>query len=105
MYEVLKTGEFDEWLKALDDQRAVARIVTRIERLGQGNPGDVKAVGEGVSEMRIQYGPGYRVYYKQTGKMIVLIQCGGTSRARTGTSSALKPSQRNYKGTENGEDI
>ncbi|CAN5304514.1 type II toxin-antitoxin system RelE/ParE family toxin [soil metagenome] len=77
MYEVLKTEEFDEWLKALDDQRAVARIVTRIERLGQGNPGDVRAVGEGVSEIRIQYGPGYRVYYKQTGKTIVLILCGG----------------------------
>jgi putative addiction module killer protein len=61
----------------LGDQRAVAKIVTRIERLGQGNPGDVKAVGEGVSEMRIQYGPGYRVYYKQTGKTIMLILCGG----------------------------
>jgi putative addiction module killer protein len=77
MYEVRKTAEFDEWLKALTEQRAVAKVVSRIERLGQGNPGDVKAVGEGVSEMRIQYGPGYRVYYKQTGKTIVLILCGG----------------------------
>lgn len=72
-----KTDEFDKWLKALGDQRAVARIASRIERLGLGNPGDVKAVGEGVSEMRIQYGPGYRVYYKQTGKRIMLLLCGG----------------------------
>lgn len=77
MYEVHKTDEFDKWLKALGDQRAVARIASRIERLGLGNPGDVKAVGEGVSEMRIQYGPGYRVYYKQTGKRIMLLLCGG----------------------------
>lgn len=77
MYEVHKTDEFDKWLKALGDQRAVARIASRIERLGLGNPGDVKAVGEGVSEMRIQYGPGYRVYYKQTGKRIMLLSCGG----------------------------
>lgn len=77
MYEVEKTAEFDEWLKALTDQRAVAKIVSRIERLGQGNPGDVKAVGEGISEMRVQYGPGYRVYYKQTGKTIMLMLCGG----------------------------
>lgn len=62
---------------SLGDQKAVAKIVSRIERLGLGNPGDVKPVGEGVSEMRLTYGPGYRVYYKQTGKTIMLILCGG----------------------------
>jgi putative addiction module killer protein len=72
MIEVRKT-----WLSALADHKAVAKIVTRIERLALGNPGDVKAVGGGVSEMRIAYGPGYRVYYKQTGKEIVLLLCGG----------------------------
>jgi putative addiction module killer protein len=77
MIGVQKTDEFDGWLSALTDQKAVAKIVTRIERLALGNPGDVKAVGEGVSEMRITYGPGYRVYYKQTGKEIVLLLCGG----------------------------
>ena len=55
----------------------VAKIVSRIERLALGNPGDVKPVGEGISEMRISYGPGYRVYFKQTGKEIVLLLCGG----------------------------
>ena len=77
MFEVQKTDEFDNWLSALADQRAVAKIVSRIERLGLGNAGDVKPVGKGVSEMRLTYGPGYRIYYKQTGRTIVLILCGG----------------------------
>jgi putative addiction module killer protein len=58
MNEIRKTDEFDRWLLALRDQRAVAKIASRIERLGRGNPGDVKPVGEGVSEMRIPHGPG-----------------------------------------------
>lgn len=77
MIEVWKTDEFDDCLLALNDHKAVAKIVARIERLALGNPGDVKPVGEGVSEMRIAYGPGYRVYYKQTEKEIVLLLCGG----------------------------
>jgi putative addiction module killer protein len=77
MYEVQKTDEFNSWLSALGDQKAVAKIASRIERLGLGNPGDVKPVGEDVSEMRLTYGPGYRVYYKQTGKKVILILCGG----------------------------
>ena len=77
MFEVFRSDEFDRWLSALADQRAVAKITSRIERLGMGNPGDVKPVGEGVSEMRLTYGPGYRVYYKQTGRKIVVILCGG----------------------------
>ena len=77
MFEVLKTDEFDRWLAALADQRAVAKITSRIERLGMGNPGDVRPIGEGVSEMRLTYGPGYRVYYKQTDRKIVVILYGG----------------------------
>jgi putative addiction module killer protein len=75
--EVQKTEEFDEWLSGLADQRAQAKIVSRVERLGFGNPGDVKAVGEGISEMRVSYGPGYRIYFKRTGKTVVLLLCGG----------------------------
>ena len=77
MFEVRKTDEFDRWLSALADQQAIAKIVSRIERLGLGNAGDVKPVGEGISEMRLPHGPGYRIYYKQTGKAIVVILCGG----------------------------
>jgi putative addiction module killer protein len=77
MFEVQKTEEFDGWLSGLADQKAQAKIASRIERLGLGNPGDVKPVGGGVSEMRVPHGPGYRVYYKQTGKTVVLLLCGG----------------------------
>ena len=65
MLEIRKTEVFSKWIDELHDIRARARILVRIERLASGNPGDVKAVGEGVSELRIDYGPGYRVYYKK----------------------------------------
>jgi len=65
MIEIRKTDSFARWLDGLHDIRARARILVRIERLASGNPGDVKSVGEGVSELRIDYGPGYRVYYKK----------------------------------------
>jgi putative addiction module killer protein len=77
MFEVQKTDEFDKWLSGLADQKALAKIASRIERLGLGNPGDVRPVGEGLSEMRVPHGSGYRVYFKQTGKTIVLLLCGG----------------------------
>jgi putative addiction module killer protein len=77
MLEVQKTEVFDEWLSRLADQRAKAKIASRIDRLGLGNPGDVKPVGDGISEMRVPYGPGYRVYFKQTGKAVILLLCGG----------------------------
>jgi putative addiction module killer protein len=77
MFEVQKTDEFDKWLSGLADQRAQAKIVSRVERRGLGNPGDVKPVGAGVSEMRVPYGPGYRIYFKQTDKTIILLLCGG----------------------------
>jgi putative addiction module killer protein len=68
MDEIHKTDAFVNWLDGLADIRARARIQVRIERLAEGNPGDVGPVGEGVSELRINYGPGYRVYYKQHGQ-------------------------------------
>lgn len=74
---VRKTEVFVEWLDGLRDARARARIQIRVDRLGLGNPGDVRPVGEGVSEMRIDYGPGYRVYYVQRGKVCVVLLCGG----------------------------
>jgi putative addiction module killer protein len=77
MFEVLKTEQFDQWLSGLADHRVQAKISFRIERLGLGNPGDVKPVGAGISEMRVPYGPGYRIYFKQTDKTIVLLLYGG----------------------------
>jgi len=77
MIEIRKTEFFNKWLDGLHDIRARARILVRIERLAAGNPGDVKPVGEGVSELRINYGPGYRVYYKQQGEKVVILLAGG----------------------------
>jgi putative addiction module killer protein len=74
---IRRTGEFDKWFNKLRDPEAKARILARIKRLAGGNPGDVKPAGEGVSEMRIDYGPGYRVYYHDTGKEIIILLCGG----------------------------
>ena len=80
--EIRKTPVFDRWLKGLGDSNAKIRIHKRIARLSTGNPGDVKPVGEGVSEMRIDYGPGYRVYYRNTGLEIILLLCGGDKRGQ-----------------------
>ena len=72
MIEIRKTDIFAKWIDNLSDLRARARILVRIERLSMGNPGNVKSVGKGVSELRIDYGPGYRVYYKKIGQKIVI---------------------------------
>lgn len=84
MFVVNKTETFDIWLNGLRDERAKASIAGRIERLEFGNFGDVSPVGEGVRELRVHTGPGYRVYFKQTGTTIVLLLCGGdkSSQAR-----------------------
>jgi putative addiction module killer protein len=73
---IRRTGEFDKWLTKLRDPEARVRINMRIKRLGEGNPGDHRFL-EDISELRIDYGPGYRVYYKDTGKEIIIILCGG----------------------------
>ena len=82
MIEVRQTEEFAGWLEALRDVNARARILNRMRRLAAGNPGDVKPVGSGVSEMRIDYGPGYRVYFVQRGKVLVILLCGGDKRTQ-----------------------
>ena len=83
MIEVRKTETFAKWIDSLRDIRARARILVRIERLAAGNPGDVKPVGEGVSELRIDYGPGYRVYYKKRGQMLIILLAGGDKRTQS----------------------
>lgn len=77
MIEIRKTPTFALWLDGLRDLLARARIQARIERLAAGNPGDVASVGEGVSELRIHYGPGYRVYYQQRGQESIILLAGG----------------------------
>jgi len=82
MVEIRKTELFTKWIDGLEDIRARARILVRIERLAAGNPGDAKPVGEGVSELRIDYGPGYRVYYTQRGRSAVILLAGGEKRTQ-----------------------
>jgi putative addiction module killer protein len=83
MIEIRKTENFAKWLDGLNDIRARARILVRIERLAAGNPGDVKPVGEGVSELRIDYGPSYRVYYKKQGRTVIILLAGGDKRTQS----------------------
>ena len=78
--EIRKTNVFAQWLDGLRDIQARARVQARIERLRAGNPGDAKPVGEGVSELRIDYGPGYRVYYKGFGRDLIILLAGGDKR-------------------------
>lgn len=68
---------FHDWLKKLRDQRAIEKILIQLDRLALGNTGDCKSLGEGLHELRIHYGPGYRVYFGNTGKYIILLLCGG----------------------------
>jgi putative addiction module killer protein len=84
MVEIVKSATFDRWLRKLKDRRAAARVLVRIDRLAAGNPGDVKPVGSGISELRIDYGPGYRVYYLQEGQRLIVlrqVQSGPRHRA------------------------
>jgi putative addiction module killer protein len=77
MYTIKQTSEFSEWLGSLRDKRGASRIVMRLERAAAGNLGDTKPVGEGVSEMRVDHGPGYRVYFIRRGDTVVVLFCGG----------------------------
>ena len=83
MVEVRQTAEFTNWLRRLKDPNAVARIVARIRRMERENPGDAKSVGKGVMEMRIDYGPGYRIYYTHQDTTIVVLLCAGDKRTQS----------------------
>ena len=82
MYEVRKTDTYAHWLDSLRDIHARARVLARIERMAAGNPGDVKPVGEGVSELRIDVGPGYRVYFTMHGRTAIILLAGGDKRTQ-----------------------
>ena len=82
MIEIRQTETYAKWFSSLRDRQVKARIDIRIRRLSLGNPGDVKAVGEGVSELRVDYGPGYRVYFVQHGQTVVILLAGGDKRTQ-----------------------
>jgi len=81
-WRLAESERFHDWLGSLADRRARARVVERLKRASNGNFGDVKPVGSGVSEMRVDYGPGYRVYFFRRGKELVILLCGGDKRTQ-----------------------
>lgn len=81
-FTVLQTAEFTDWLTGLRDRRAAARIVERLLRAEAGNLGDLKMLGDGVGEIRIDYGPGYRVYVLRRGPVVIVLLCGGDKRSQ-----------------------
>ena|ERR1700677_4112077 len=91
---------FEEWLNDLNDKIAVARILARLARVRQGNPGDCKPVGEGVSELRVDHGPGYRVYFGQKGRTLVVLLCGGDKRTQARDIRIAKQYWHEFKKSE-----
>lgn len=83
MYQLQSTDTFDQWLRTLADLKARARILARLESARLGNLGDVKSVGDGVREMRVHVGPGYRVYFAQRGRVVLLLLCGGSKSSQS----------------------
>lgn len=106
MIDVVSTHEFDQWLRKLRDRQGRLRIVERIDRLAHGNPGDSKSLGGGVSELRLTYGPGYRIYYLQEGETLVLLLLGGdksTQRRDIGKAHALADEWRADNSAQGGQ--
>ncbi|PZA09520.1 type II toxin-antitoxin system RelE/ParE family toxin [Rhodopseudomonas palustris] len=99
MPTIRKTHEFERWLRNLRDRRARIRILLRLDRLELGNPGDVAPVGEGVSELRIHYGPGYRVYFVERGATVVVLLCGGDKSSQAADIAAAKRLARDLEDT------
>jgi putative addiction module killer protein len=96
MPEIRKTRKYTDWIANLRDINAVARIDVRIRRLSLGNAGDFKSVGAGVFELRIDYGPGYRVYFSRKGELVVLLLCGGDKRTQDTDIKSAKEIAKEY---------
>lgn len=90
MPELKQTATFRKWWTGLRDERAVAVIFARLDRLAYGHAGDVQPVGEGISELRIHYGPGYRVYFQRRGNTVVVLLCGGDKSTQAKDIKAAK---------------
>ena len=97
---IRKSDIYKKWYKTLRDNKARARIIIRLKRLAEGNMGDVKPVGDGIMEMRIFYGPGYRIYYKQMGQELLILLCGGDKSTQEQDIIKAKEIAANYNFNE-----
>lgn len=97
MFLLEKTSEFDKWLKKLNDRKAKAKILLRLQRVEAGNLGDVSPVGEGIEEFRIHYGPGYRIYFRRQGEKIILLLMGGDKSSQESDIKKAKTLWNQYK--------
>ena len=82
MIDIRKTNAFAGWMRRLKDRTALAKIAVRLDRLADGHFGDVKSVGEGIRELRIHYGPGYRIYFTRRGDTLIILLCGGNKNSQ-----------------------
>lgn len=97
MFLVEKTSEFDKWFRRLEDRKAKAKILLRLQRVEAGNLGDIGSVGDGIDELRIQFGPGYRIYYKKHGHRLILLLVGGDKSTQDRDIKKAKKLWYNYK--------
>ena len=97
MGKIRETDEYKAWYNKLNDKHAKTRIDIRIKRLELGNPGKVESIGEGCSEMKINYGPGYRIYFKDTGKEIIILLLGGDKSTQNKDIELAKTIWRNME--------
>lgn len=97
MFLLEKTSEFDKWLRKLYDKKAKAKILLRLQRVEAGNLGDVATVGDGIEEIRIHFGPGYRIYYKRQGDRLILLLIGGDKSTQETDIKKAKSVWKQYK--------
>lgn len=97
MFLLEKTSEFDKWLKKLNDRKAKAKILLRLQRVEAGNLGDISSAGEGIEEFRIHYGPGYRIYFRRQGEKIILLLIGGDKSSQESDIKKAKALWNQYK--------
>ncbi len=103
MFEIIKSETFDRWLRSLRDKKAIARINARLRRASLGNLGDVAPVGHGVSEMRIFYGPGYRLYFLREGRTLIVLLCGGDKSTQVKDIQQAQDIAKEWKDSTDGE--
>lgn len=104
MVAVLRTDDFDSRLRRLKDRQGKLRILERIDRLANGNAGDAKSVGRGVWELRMTYGPGYRVYYLRDGDQLILLLCGGDKSTQQKDISRAHRLAQDWRSEEGNDD-